>query len=275
MRPSSLPILALLAVLVLGLTAIPCAAQETDPTEHEADFPAPIDAAMEAQAAEQSKAAQEEEEKKGPGFWKKVFRGYADSPTGQTGTAAEGEWDYAEGVPESLKRVQSILRAGPVKDDPKARFYMDLVENDRATPAQMATFGSYLTEKGIHSAAIEYYLLAVRRDPTNPLLWLNTGSVYRLLGEDSKAAGAYLRSVELDPFIAEAHYNLGAAYDALNEYDKAIDEYMIALTLDPKLGDVRHNPQVVNNARMDVVQLLLYQRQLGTRGLPLVEIEAD
>ena len=83
------------------------------------------------------------------------------------------------------------------------------------------------------------------------------------------------RSVEIDPFIAEAHYNLGAAYDALNEYDKAIEEYMIALTLDPKLGDVRYNPQVVNNDRMDVVQLLLYQRQLGTRGLPLVEIEAD
>ena len=269
MKPTSSPILALFAVLILGLGVVPCAAQTSDePT----DFPESIEGAMAERAAEEEKKAEDEEEgEKGPGFWKKVFRGYADSPTGATG--AEG--DYAKGVPESLQRVQDVLRAGPLKDDPKARFYMDLVENDQATPAQMATFGSYLTERGMHRASIEYYLLAVRRDPANALLWLNIGTIYRLIGDDNKAAGAYLRSVELDPFIAEAHYNLGAAYDSLNQYDKAIEEYLIALTLDPKLGDPRVNPQVVNNARLDVVQLLLYQRQLGTRGLPLVQIEND
>jgi tetratricopeptide (TPR) repeat protein len=258
-------------MLMLGLVAVPCAAQETQ--EDPPDFPESVDAAMEAQATEQAEKAKEEEEDKGPGFWKKVFRGYADSPTGVAGE--EGDVHYANGVPDSLKRVQGILRAGPLKDDPKARFYMDLVENNQASPAQMATFGSLLAQKGMPGAAIVYYQEAARRDPRNPLLWLNTGTVYRLLGDDNKAAGAYLRSVELDPFIAEAHYNLGAAYDALNEYDKAVEEYMLALTLDPKLGDSRYNPQVVNNARMDVVQLLLYQRQLGARGLPLAEIEAD
>ncbi len=92
---------------------------------------------------------------------------------------------------------------------------------------------------------------------------------------DHNAVDAYRKAVDLDPFIAEAHYNLGAAYDEINAYEQAIEEFMLALTLDPSLGDPRVNPQVVNNQRMTVVQLLLYQRQLGTRGLPMLTIEAD
>ena len=71
------------------------------------------------------------------------------------------------------------------------------------------------------------------------------------------------------PTHAVAHYNMGIFLDGKGEYDAAVEEYMRALTLDPHLGDPVYNPQVVNNPRLLVVKLGLYERKARTVGLPM------
>ncbi|MDX1389876.1 MAG: hypothetical protein R3344_11840, partial [Acidobacteriota bacterium] len=90
-------------------------------------------AAQVAEDPAETVVGEEKAEDKKPGLWKRVFRGEDDPET-------EAGGSYARGIPASLQRVQDVLREGPLQNDPKARFYMDLVERDQASPAQLATF---------------------------------------------------------------------------------------------------------------------------------------
>ena len=79
-------------------------------------------------------------------------------------------------------------------------------------------------------------------------------------------------ALAIDPTIAFAHYNLGATFDKMGKYEKAVQEYKFALTLDPSLGDPASNPQAASNDRLLAVKLLIYQEQIGNKGLPLADI---
>jgi len=132
----------------------------------------------------------------------------------------------------------------------------------------MNDFAGFLAKRGFIADALQYQKAAVDADVTNPVPWINLGSLHRALEHFSEAMTAYERALRLDPNNAVAHYDIGSLLDVRGAYDRAIKEYQLALTLDPQLADPKVNPQVVNNGRMLVVSLLVYQEKAGALGLP-------
>lgn len=175
-------------------------------------------------------------------------------------------------LPRELARVQSIVREGPLGQDPTVRGYLDLIDRAEASPLQLAAFGNFLSDSGWPEGAIEYYAVALSIEQEDPVLWVNTGTLHRKLGEHKAALQAYQRALSLDPNNAHAHYNLGVVLDGMGKYEDAVEEYKIALLLDPALGDPATNPQVAHNERLLAVKLLLYKEKIGNVGLPLVEV---
>jgi tetratricopeptide (TPR) repeat protein len=188
--------------------------------------------------------------------------------TGQEAQAAEQA--LAAVVPHQLVRIQARLRQSPIAADPVGRRYLDIVDRGGATAAQLNDFAILLSRRGYFQDAREYQRFALRLDDTHPSLWINLGTLNRALGDPSAAASAYRRALALDPNNAFAHYDLGTVLDVQGDYDGAVQQYRIALTLDPKMGDPKFNPQVVNNDRMLVVNLLNYGSQAGSMGLPFL-----
>jgi tetratricopeptide (TPR) repeat protein len=88
------------------------------------------------------------------------------------------------------------------------------------------------------------------------------------LGQDA-AKSSFEKAIGIDATHARAHYNLGIHHDDHGNYDGAIEEYTRALLLDPRLGDASYNPQVVNNQRLLVVRMGLYERKSKTVGLSM------
>lgn len=175
-------------------------------------------------------------------------------------------------LPKGLARAQETVRSNPLGQDPSVREYLELIDRAEASPHQLAAFGNFLSQNGMNNLALEYYGVALSIERKDPVLWLNVGTLHRQLKEYDQAAGAYSRALSLDPNNAFAHYNLGSVLDEMGEYDDAIEEYRLALTLDPSLGDPATNPQAANNERLLAVKLMLYEQQVGSAGLPLVDV---
>lgn len=183
------------------------------------------------------------------------------------------EEEAGHGVSSRLDKTLEKLRAGSLGADPKVQPYLALVESGRATGAHLNDLAAYVAKKGLVPTALELQKAAIEKERTNPTYWLNLGTLQRGLGRNGSAAAAYKRAIDLDPSFAMAHYNLGTIYDAQGSYDDSIEEFRSALTLDPTLADPRVNPQVVNNDRILVVQMLLNEQKTGGLSLPLVSVQ--
>ncbi len=172
-------------------------------------------------------------------------------------------------VPRRLVVVQERLRASRVGSDLTGIRYLDLVDSGTATPAQLNAFGVWLAGQGILEPAQEYFRAALDVNKTDPEAWNNLGMVQLRLDEGGAAKSSFEHVIAIDPTHARAHYNMGMCLDADGNYDGAIQEYTRALLLDPRLGDASYNPQVVNNPRLLVVRMGLYERKAKTVGLSM------
>ncbi len=173
-------------------------------------------------------------------------------------------------MPSSLAKTQARMQKSPLAADPASKALLDAVESPSVTGDQVNQLAVLLGRRGAYRDAIAYQDWAVKLTPNDPSYWINLGTLHRALDEQSAAGSAYKRALEIDPNNGAAHYNLGAVYERQGDYDNAVDQYRIALILDPKLADPKVNPQVVNNERLMVVQLLNYSRQAGSTSLPLM-----
>jgi len=190
----------------------------------------------------------------------------APAPAG-TPTPSSVAATAAVTVPRRLAVVQERLRATRVAADPTGLRYLDLVDSGAASAAQINEFGIWLAGQGILEPAEQYFRasLDIRADPD---VWNNLGMVQMRLGQDG-AKSSFEKAIGLDATHARAHYNLGIYHDDKGDYDAAIEEYTRALLLDPRLGDAAYNPQVVNNQRLLVVRMGLYERKSKTVGLSM------
>jgi tetratricopeptide (TPR) repeat protein len=200
----------------------------------------------------------------------KVERRDAEAKTAAAAaTTAELKGDR---LPRELVRAQDAVRASTIGSDPTIQRYLDLIEQQAASPSQLAAFGNFVAEAGMTPEAEVYYNVALSLEQEDTTLWLNYGTLMRQLGELSKAASAYGHALELSPSNALAHYNLGTVLDAQGKYEDAIDAYTVALMMDPSLGDPKVNPSATNNQRLVAVKLMLYQQQTGSLGMPMIDI---
>ncbi len=202
-------------------------------------------------------------------------QGQGDPARGQTPEELTVTVRRAElrGPLRELGRLQELVARSALAHNPEVRRHLERLEAGEVSLQTLAGMGNALARRGATEFALGYYALAVRLEPSLPGLWVNVGTLYRDVGRYGEAVSAYRRALRLDPNHALAHYNLGAVYDALGRYDESIEELLVALTLDPSLGDPSVNPQSVNNERLPVAQLLLYQRRAGAQGLPLIPAE--
>jgi tetratricopeptide (TPR) repeat protein len=176
-------------------------------------------------------------------------------------------------LPRDLARAQSNIRATDLGDNETVLEYLELIEQQEASPDQLAAFGSFLAQNGFQSEALEYYNVAVRLDSSNSVLWVNHGTLLLQSGDTSGAANSFNRALTANPNNAVAHYNMGAALNELDRYDEAISAYTAALTLDPELGDPAQNPQAANNDMLLAVRLMLFQKQTGSLSVPMIDLD--
>ncbi len=175
-------------------------------------------------------------------------------------------------LPKQLARAQENVRASALGVDPTVQVYLARIDEQRASPEQLAAFGSFVAENGLVEDGLAYYDVALNLQPGDPLLWLNYGTLQRQNANISRAMSAYQRVLDINPNSAMAHYNIGAIHDSQRKYEAAIDSFSRALQLDPNLGDPALNPQAAQNERLLAVKLKLYRQQIGSLGLPLAEI---
>jgi tetratricopeptide (TPR) repeat protein len=178
-------------------------------------------------------------------------------------------------LPKGLAMAQAHVRETSLAADPTVQELLERIDWQEASAYELAAFGNFLSEHGLHHAGLEYYKVALRLEDDDEVLWVNIGTLRRKVGDLSGAASAYSKALSLNPNYALAHYNYGAIMDAQDKYKEAIHAYQVALTLDPTLGDPEFNPQVANNRHMTTVKTLLYQANVGTAGLPLVDVSTE
>jgi len=183
-----------------------------------------------------------------------------------------GQDAAASRLPRGLARAQANIRATELGLDPTVQEYLGLIDEEGASPQQLAAFGSFIAQNGMNRDALEYYDVALKIDDRDPVLWVNMGTLQMQIRNHSAAASSFGRALALDPNHAVAHYNLGAALDEMNKYEAAVAEYKTALTLDPSLGDPTYNPQSANNELLLAVKLMLYQDQAGSLSVPLLDV---
>ena len=225
--------------------------------------PAPTSTAKPAaQAAAPAPAPAPAPEKK-EGFFRRLWPREDD-----VAQASAAPGTTAPGVPRRLVVVQQRLRASRVGTDLTGIQYLDIVDSGSATAAQLNAFGVWLAGQGILEPAEQYFRAASELDHADPEVWNNLGMVQLRL-DDAGAKSSFEKAIALDATHARAHYNLGIFHDDQGDYDTAIQEYTRALLLDPRLGDPAYNPQVVNNPRLLVVRMGLYERKAKTVGLSM------
>ncbi len=180
---------------------------------------------------------------------------------------------HSSSLPRSLARVQANVRLTDLAQDPTVQEYLAMIDEQLASPHQLAAFGSFLAQNGMVREALEYYAVALRIERSDPLLWINAGTLHLKSANLSTAATHFSRALTLDPNSAMAHYNLGSTLKEMNKYEGAILEYKLALALDPSLGDPARNPSAAHNDLLTAVKLMLYQEQTGSLSLPLLDLE--
>ncbi len=178
-------------------------------------------------------------------------------------------------LPRGLARAQANIRATELGQDPTVQEYLSLIDKQDASPYHLAAFANFVAQNGMVDDAMEYYTVALRLEKRDPVLWVNRGTLLLQKGDPSTAALSFSKALSINPNSAVAHYNLGAAFDEMNRYDDAVAEYRTALTLDPLLGDPAVNPQAANNDLLLAVKLMLYQTQVGSLSVPLIDIPID
>ncbi len=179
----------------------------------------------------------------------------------------------ASSLPRGLARAQANVRITELAQDPTVQEYLVMIDEQRASPHQLAAFGSFLAQNGMVREALEYYDVALHIDRSDPLLWINAGTLQLKTANLSAAATNFGRALRLDPNSAMAHYNYGSTLHEMDKYEEAILEYKLALGLDPSLGDPAHNPSAAHNDLLTAVKLMLYQEQAGSLSLPLLDVE--
>lgn len=127
---------------------------------------------------------------------------------------------------------------------------------------------AYVQENHLEEA-LDEFRAAAALDKRSPIPWNNIGTVYKKQGRTGAAKDAFEKAIRIDEHYALAYYNLGTVYDEDGDYDTAIDLYLQALALKPELAQVAHNPQVVENQRLMVVQLRHFLEESGNIALPL------
>jgi len=191
------------------------------------------------------------------------------------GAGAPTEDAIQPSLPKGLAMAQAHVRETSLAADPTVQEILEKVDWQQASAYELAAFGNFLSEHGLHHAGLEYYKVALRLVSDDEVLWLNLGTLRRKTGDLSGAAAAYSKALSINPNYALAHYNYGAIMDEQDNYKQAIRSFQVALTLDPTLGDPKFNPQVANNRHMTTVKTLLYQANIGSAGLPLVDIPTE
>ncbi len=172
-------------------------------------------------------------------------------------------------LPADLRKICARLAASPFASDPVAAEYMARVNSGHPTPDDMNDFGVLLGRKYYLKDAEAFIKAATAQDKTNTDYWLNLGTVRLQRNKLSSALVAYEKALDLDPNRGLTHYNIGVVHDYMRNYDEAVDSFARALALDPSLGDPKVNPLAVNNDRLLVVNLLLYQAKDGGLAMPL------
>ena len=178
----------------------------------------------------------------------------------------------SSGLPRGLAKAQANVRATELGADPTVSEYLALIDEQGASPRQLAAFGNFIAENGLIRDALEYYEVAVRLEPNDPVLWINAGTLQIQAGNLSDAAKAFNQALRLNPNSAIAHYNLGTVLDSMDHYEDALLEYRAALTIDPSLGDPVHNPQAANNDHLTAVKLMLHQERAGSLSMGLIDV---
>lgn len=117
--------------------------------------------------------------------------------------------------------------------------------------------------------AIDEFKTAAKLDRRSPVPWNNIGTTYKKRGNLGSAMDAFKKAIDIDKGYALAYYNIGTIYDEKGDYDEAITYYLKALSLQPELASPKHNPQVVENKNLLVVQLRHFIEESGNAALPL------
>ncbi len=196
-----------------------------------------------------------------------------EEPVTEIAPSAKKRSKRASALPRDLARAQANVRLTGLAEDPTVQEYLVMIDEQMASPHQLAAFGSFLAQNGMVPEALEYYDVALRIDRSDPLLWINAGLLQLKTDNLSAAATNFSRALTLDPNNAMAHYNLGSTLHAMEKYEDAVMEYKVALSLDPALGDTASNPSAAHNNLLTAVKLLLYQEQSGSLSLPLIDVE--
>jgi tetratricopeptide (TPR) repeat protein len=199
----------------------------------------------------------------------------ATAPAAAEPTAKSPKTKGSSALPKDLARAQGRVRQTSMAADPTVKALLDKIDARLASAYELAAFGNFISENGLHREALEYYKVAIHLMPNDPVLWVNIGTIHRKLQDVSGAMSAYAHALSIDPNYALAHYNIGAIHDDRGNYHDAIDSYKIALRLDPTLGDPAVNPQAATNENLMTVRLLLYEEEIGSSGLPLVDIATE
>ena len=74
-----------------------------------------------------------------------------------------------------------------------------MIDEQRASPHQLAAFGSFLAQNGMVREGLEYYDFALRIDSSDPLLWINAGTLQLKTSNLSAAKANFIRALSLDP----------------------------------------------------------------------------
>lgn len=178
-------------------------------------------------------------------------------------------------LPRGLARAQANVRATELAEDSTVQQYLDRIDDQRASPHQLAAFANFIAQNGMTRDALEYYEVALRLEPRDAVLWINAGTLHMQRHDLSAAASAFGRALSLEPNNAVAHYNMGTVLDEMDRYEDAIASYRTALSLDPSLGDPAENPQAANNDLLLAVKLMLYEQQAGSLSMPLLDVSPE
>lgn len=172
-------------------------------------------------------------------------------------------------LPSDLRKICARLASSPLATDPFAADYLNRLTAGQPSAQDMNDFGVLLGRKYYLKDAEAFFKAATGLDKTNTDYWLNLGTVRLQRNKLSSSLVAYEKALDLDPNRALTHYDIGVVHDYMRNYDHAVDSFTRALALDPSLGDPKVNPLAVNNDRLMVVNLLLYQAREGGLAMPL------
>ena len=171
-------------------------------------------------------------------------------------------------APRNIAKIHDRLRAGPLGKDETAVRLMNRIERG-ASAKDYDDFAVYLAKRNLLPAAEAHAEAAVKLEKSSRDFWLNLGTIRLQLNKLSSALTANKQARKLDPSYALTWYSIGVVHDYMRNYDEAVEAYTVALALDPSLGQFKTNPQAVNNERLLVVNLLLYQAKEGGLAMPL------